>query len=827
MTRLAYVLSGGLIGYYYQIHRVFLDATTKGIPTRTAMGFVVGAGIGLLFCLLMKAVAGSQLYRVLKKSLGASTNFLIYAASAYLAYILLKNSQTVFRSESHVYDILAVYPLFAALALVAALTIKHKTRNPFAVSSLFTFLVFASYIAIKTGTVTGLGIALVYYLYLLVLGRFIAGGIAKIVRMPLDTPLETLLVSFVSGILGNYVLWYILGQLFLLYSATAYCVGFLVLGSGVLRYGRSALRGAKATIHVAADLLDRRTDHTASVLANVTLFVLLLLIAVLTIRFPGSGDSAARMYCATVFKFTEMHGFVFPPFFQHWPLLYQPLLLETTGLPLYLTGGITALRFFHGTIYFSFIPFLVLLCRRHDLPFRTIVIFTLIVVASSFSLRLAYFDKPSVIAYPAVTSLLAVCLVMLRYPRPWYAVIAGALTAIIYNSKLVLILGAAAAIVLLTVHLALSGSVKNNGAWRRAIAVALGLFIVAAAPHAIQNTCLRGNPLHPFAADVFQTSRDFPEELAFAEIPGEFYRKTMPTAMPAEISSINLDKSEGMYGPYVHDRYAPNNRKGRYTRYSVSVVVILASVLMPVFVIIRRDVITVFCAVSAAVSFYFWFGWIGDGLRYSTFFPCMALLISILVSRPLLGNRTLDVVWRYLFYGLLVLSIPIGIYFTAADPGTAHVVDSLLNRSDKHKWLEPGIHMTTTYLRQHSESKPVLLVADMTVTQYGFFQPNFLYQPIHWRDDFFTNMVYLSTIKPTHLMTPGSLDNSLLIKHYPFLRDHLSLEKIVHEPGVHFQLYQFDDETPWAEYHAEHVRKEAFVPGHLKDIKRFLKRYRS
>ena len=151
----------------------------------------------------------------------------------------------------------------------------------------------------------------------------------------------------------------------------------------------------------------------------------------------------------------------------------------------------------------------------------------------------------------------------------------------------------------------------------------------------------------------------------------------------------------------------------------------------------------------------------------------------------------------------------------------------LLNRAEKHESLEPEIHFVTTHLREQNDSKPVLLVADMSVSQYGFFQPNFLYQPIHWRKKLFTNMVYLSVIKPTHLLTSGKLDNSILIKHYPFLKEHLVLEKVVHQPGKPMELYRFDDRTPWERYHAEYLQKETFIPGHIEDIQRILNKYRS
>ena len=823
---LVFALAGGLLGFFFEIHQAFLAAASVGIPGRTAGGFAVAFAVSLALGFGVDRKAGPGLRRVLQKGTAAFCQAAMFAALGYIASILFRNTAFLFRWDGLMQDILLVYPAFAGVTLLVAIGLRLAVRGSPATASLLTFLLFAAYVLVRTGSIVGAGIALLYCLYLVMLGRFAAGGLARLLGVPLASALETLLVSFVGGILINYVLWYAIGRLGLLYPATAWAVVPTVTAAGLFRYGRSSAAAARAAFVDARTTLETRPSPTTAVLLNVTLFCLLVLVAVLTIRFPGNADSSARMYCATVYKFAEMHRIVFPPFYQHWPLIFQPLLVEVTGLPPFLFGGITALRFFHGTVYFSFIPFLILLCRRYGLPQRTIVVFVLILMSSSFSFCLAYFDKPSVLAFPAFIALLAVCLVMLKVPGPWLIVLAGMLTATIAGAKLVLLHGAVAALAALGIAL-LFGRVRQAPAqWRRSILVAVGIVVVVGSVHAIQNFHLRGNPLHPFAAGIFKSSADYPEELKFADVPRNIYHRTMPNERPSQISTINVDPSRGMYRPYVHDSPDRGGRGYGISKMSVTVAVILTAILLPVILLIRADRITVYCTVVAAISFFVWFGWIGDGWRYSTFFPGIALLSAVLVSRPLLPNRHLDRIWRHLFLVLLVGSIPLGLYFTAGLPTSRHLYDFLRQRGKMHESLAPAPHVVTSHLQAQRASRPILLVADLEVSQYGFFQPNFLYQPIHWRQDLFTNMVYLAEIRPTHLLTSRPLESSVLIEHYPFLSEHLVLEKDFRVPRQPMFLYRFDDWTPWQEWQAEYRQKEEHVPGHIADIKRVLDRYR-
>ncbi len=826
-TLLLWAFSGGLVGFYYQIHQVFLANSTEHIPSRTSTGFVVGAGLSLLLCLLVKICAGPAIQRVFRRGIAITSGVALSGAILYACYILFQNTEFLFRYDGTYADILRLYPAFAAATIVMGIILRFTIRGSLATSTMAVFLLATAYILIKTGSVIGVSICLFYYLYLILLGRLAIDGIARLVRLRFDSALETLLVSFVLGILANYVLWYTLGQLSLLYAATVYCTVLIVLTAGLVRHGISIIGATRTTTSAAYTLLNHKPSLTTCVLLNVTLFCLLLLIALLTIKFPGNEDSSARMYCATVFKFAEMHRTVFLPFYQHWPLIFQPLLLEISGLPPFLAGGITALRFFHGSVYFSFIPFIILLCKTYRLSYRTLVLFLLIIVASSSTFGWAYFDKPNVIAFPAFISLLVISLVMLVELKTWHIVLLGAQAAIISNSKLVLVHGAILCIAMLAVYFAFNRPTIRGGNSRRAVILSLGIFLAAGSLHAIQNTYLRGNPVHPFAAELFSSSRDYPEELRFARIPSSFYEKTMPTARPSHISTLNLDSSRGMYRPFIHDSPDKGGRGYGITATSVTIAVVLVFVLLPIILLIQPNRVIVFCGLMVTLSFFIWFGWIGDGLRYSAFLPSIALLGAVLVGKPVLANRYFDLAWRYLFYGLLVFSIPIAIYFSAGLPTTGHLVKFLLDREKKHESLDPGVHVATTHLREQSEAKPVLLVADMTVSQYGFFQPNFVYQPIHWRKDLFTNMVYLTEIKPTHLLTVRLIENSILTEHYPFLADYLTLETELWVPRKPMRLYRFEDDTPWEAFHLEYRQKEEFVPGHIEDIKRVLDKYRS
>ena len=238
-TILVYAFSGGLLGYFFQIHKVFLEGSSHNIPVRTAKGFIAAGILSFFLCFIFKIIASSAIHRVLKKGIVAFSHLTLYAALAYLSYILLKNTESLFRFDSLLQDILLVYPVFVAMSLVATLILRFTIRGSFASSSIVTFLLFASYILIKTGSVIGFTITLFYYVYLILLGRFSAGGIARLLRIKFDSALDALLISFVCGILSNYVVWYIIGQMTLLYSATVYGVVLLVSVAGFIRYGKS------------------------------------------------------------------------------------------------------------------------------------------------------------------------------------------------------------------------------------------------------------------------------------------------------------------------------------------------------------------------------------------------------------------------------------------------------------------------------------------------------------------------------------------------------------------------------------------------------------
>ncbi len=839
-----YVLSFGLAGLGFQVHRVFTAASADNIPFRTALGFATGALVAgaVLFAFRYLGPAPRQ---VARQSFAWTARIFMFAATVYLAVVVTYNTAALMPYTRIFPDALTLYVLFLALSVIVFLVLKVTIRSSFAGASIAVFLLCVTALLYWTETLPGLAWLAAYDLYLFLLGRFIAGGLSRCLRFPFDSALQKSIVSFVFGILGNYLLWYGFGRLGLLYPQTVFALVVPVLIGGLIRYHRGLLSGVRGLLADAHRLFRDQPDPTAAGLLNVTLFCLLMLVLVLTVAYPGSSDSSDRMYCATIYKFAELHRIVLPPFFQHWPLLFQPMLLEMTGLPLYLAGGITPLRFFHGSVYFAFVPVVVLFCRRYNLPFRTVVILVLLVVSSSSSLQGAYTDKPEALAFPAFLSLLAMCLVVLQKSRPWDVILVGALAAVVYTTKPVLMIGVVICIVLVVSGRALAGRGDGRSGIGKAVVVATCVFLVTSSVHTVQNIVLRGNPIHPFAADIFTASRDYPEEARFAEIPDFFYRETMPIVAPEGVSMIDLDQSGGMYGPLLgwKDMAPPQwdikQKRPRWgvAKKSISAVAILMLLLSPILLVIRADRVTTFLVVLTAASFFIWFGWIGDSLRYSTLLPSLVLLAAVVVSRPFLANRYLDLLWRYAVYALLIGSIPLGLQFTFNDQ--YHVFDvryqpaSLLSVPGPVKYLQ---HRTepkrlqnpvTAWLKHQPGAAPILLVDDVQIGQFGLYQPNFLFKPLHWRHDLITPMVYLAEIRPTHLLTTGKLQKSSLITKYPFLATDLELAIQFRLGQKTWRIYKFREDTPWSKYGAQAREKEEANPGHIAAIRRTLRRSRS
>ena len=125
------------------------------------------------------------------------------------------------------------------------------------------------------------------------LGRFIIDGIGKIFKFQISAGLEAGVLAFIFGILGNYLVWYGLGHLALLYPATAVCIIVPVLSAGVYFYGRAFKRFL--TQIVTEWSKDRSLDLPSAVLFNVILYGLILIFAVAGIKFPGDIDSQVDM----------------------------------------------------------------------------------------------------------------------------------------------------------------------------------------------------------------------------------------------------------------------------------------------------------------------------------------------------------------------------------------------------------------------------------------------------------------------------------------------------------------------------------------------------
>jgi hypothetical protein len=666
-------------------------------------------------------------------------------------------------------------------------------------------------------------IALIYLLYLISFGRLIVACIDKFFGFQISPGHETVALSLTFGVLGNYLLWYCLGRLSLLYAFSAICFVGLVLAAGFFFYRRVLWRLLVTSFSQWS--LPRDVDPVSAIWLNISLYCLLLVFTVICIRIPGHFDSSAIMYCSSIYRFAKLHQIVFLPFSLHWPLIFQPLLFEVTGLPIYLLGEISALRVFNVLIFFSFFPFLMLLRQAYALSRRVTVILVFLYMSSSFTFSMTYSDKPEVIAFPAFLSLLVICLLMLKEVKAWYILAVGGLLSIIYNTKLVLIFSSLFPVLLLCIFLLAKRPESSAGGNKKAVLISIMIFFGICAIHFAQNFMLRGNPFHPFASNIFRASHNYPEETRYTATPKRYYKQTIPIQMPSRISGINLDDTRGMYRPLLMPKHPSRKISYWHLRYSLNIVIILISVALPILLLLNSDRLILFCSLAASFSFFLWFGWIGDALRYSTFFPSIALLSALLLGKKTLPNLYFDKCWRYLIYIILILSVPLGITSTYQKKAPAEIFELIYTAGKPSTHINPHLHPVTDYLNKYKEKKPVLLVSDTKISQFGFFQPNFLFQP--WHSSESISMVYITKIKPTHLLTSKFLDESALTKKYPTLRDFLEFEKIFITDKDILKLYRFDPYMPWDRYYLEFAEKQAFSRNLLSDLESFSNSYRN
>jgi len=316
-----------------------------------------------------------------------------------------------------------------------------------------------------------------------------------------------------------------------------------------------------------------------------------------------------------------------------------------------------------------------------------------------------------------------------------------------------------------------------------------------------------------------------PEETEYTFVPRHYYKKTMPVQMPSRIAGINLNRRLGMYRPFIAAAFSGAGISYGPTRDSISVVILLYWMLAPVFLWFNPSRRLLVCSAAGLTSFFIWFAWIGHAFRFSTAFPAMCLLTALCLGGNGLPHRRFDTCWRNVVSGLLLAGIPFALSATFEEKPPADVLRYSAYRGPQPVVMKTLSHPATHYLEARAQEKPVLLVADERIPKYGLYQPSFFFQP-----SFYTHkpipMAYIAKIRPTHLLTTKKLDESILIRTYPFLRNYLEWEKSFETATGMSRLYRFSADVPWDRYFNEYSHQEPISSILINDIERFLNRSR-
>ncbi|MCP4687759.1 MAG: hypothetical protein GY859_06895 [Desulfobacterales bacterium] len=814
-----WVFAMALVGLYARIHYIFIEFTgftekqTGGFFWDCAVGLLAGGLVGLIFY----RASDARFFRKAKEKLIYFAYATCMAGVLYAGWTLFENSRELV-TYSRVSSFLGKLAIFFFLAMGLTFLLRKKTRLTFEIVSVILFILAALHLSVRFSLLTAFIMVVVYMAYLIILGGFCVKFINHRLEIKNESAWEAVAVSFIFGVLVNYILWYFLGVFGCLYTPVAAVIIGVVVIAGVFVFRKNI----KEFFHRrrSPSALFEKADPFSSIFFNIFLFCLLVILVALAMRFPGHEDSSHRMYLASLFRFRALHGIEFLPFSANWPLIFQPLMLEITGAPLFLAGGLSAVRIFYTLCFFSFIPFLILLYKNNQFSKQAILLFLFIYISSAFTFQMAYCDKPEVMAFPALVSFFAVCIMTLKKIRPWCILSMGPLCAIIYGTKSILIVGAFIALFILIALNRGAGAWKQNGAvHKKALLITLLIFFSISMINPVQNIILRGNPFHPFGSDLFRSSKNFPGEMLYVIAPKAFYKKTMPVIMPSAISGVNLDVEKGLYRPFIPTW---EDEKVRYwhTRYTINIITVLLTVLAPVLLLCTRDKTLLFCAFTALMSFLVWFCRIGDGLRYSAYFPAITLFSAILLSGSIWPRKWMDASWRGAINILLIFSVPLALFASLGGFIPRDLQRYPFHAGKKPVILQPFSHPVTEYLNGFREEKPVLVVSDMEVIQYGFFQPNFTFLPWHM------NKVSLSRLRPTHFLTPETLDKSRLTVRHPELTPWLKHEKDFHARGKILHLHRFDPDAPWDKIFNKYKRKERYSPALILDLERFHARYK-
>ncbi len=814
------ICSGAMLGCFAEFHFIFLSKDSEGIPGRCIQGIVIGCLLGGILALLCR------------KHVLANHNRLRFPIDGFLitclcaaGYVLFANSRTLCNDYAN-FLILYYILLFLLSTISIVIVINDHAHHRVIFFTIITFILLSMYISIKLNFFVGFIQASLFTLYLYFLGSFAIHILQRFVYRELPNKTCHTCLSIVFGILLNYAIVYVIGIFIGINKTVFFAITTVVMMSGLYSWKNRITEltgyGKRLTTFCFHTPSARRLD--AALFAGVLVCILLLLFQ-LSIRYPGHQDSSARMYYATIFRFSEFGFIAFLPFSDNWTLIFQPLLMELTGIPLFVTCGISATRLFFGMFGLFILPFLLLMRVNKILSYRGVIVVFLLLLTSSFTFSMAYSDKPEVIAFPALIGCFATCLILIKESNPWYVMLAAGTATIILTAKMALFIGVILAFLLLFIirsTMATNNYFLTLRRMRKAIVPAMVTVLPFALINPAQNSLIRGNPVHPFLHEVFPASKSYAEELHMADIPKNFYHRTMPVAMPGKVFGVNLDVDRGMYRPLV-PLFGTNWPQWWQTRYSISVVVLAFSIAMPFFLVRFVNLHMLFITMMTFAGFFIWFGWIGDGLRYSSFFPAAVLMCALVLEEYRRFHSAASRVVVTMACGLLLASIPLAVSSTFSRRGDVplEVLEYPFVAADAPEAIQERRHPVHAYLNQCDTESPLLMVTDYDVYQYGFYQPNVIFRPEYM------HVAYMATLRPTHVLTGAPIVSSRLIKRFPWLRDYLTpvMDYQGYEPTV--TLYRFPDDMPWEKIAKQYGRRSPHSAALRDQLQRFVGRYRS
>ncbi len=844
----------GLFSIYLSFDGIFRSWPTgkkEGLLTFFGLRFSVCVLAGFFLLQAAGRLLGPSLPRRAGKWASVASYAFLLCGLAYFGYVCAGNISPV--TSSPVFsDFLLWTALFSAVSVLSVF-IGAKLDVPYGVSILCLGALTVAAICSYYGFHTALLRAALHFSSILLLGRLFH---ALVVRrlLPLDTPKSLsgfYVFYFPCGIAANYFLWYFIGIFDLYFKAVGYivyaaalCLNFLV-EDGFIGHVKTALRSRNPRPAPFPFRQIIRRDLFPMALLTLSSYASIYLLFSMLLPYPGTDDSACRAYISTIDIWANLHGISFLPFRPHFPIVFQPMLFEMTGMPVYLVGDLKSLRIFHFLLSFSAVPFLVWAFDEVSGLSRGFMPMALFLsISSSFSFHLMTSDKPEVLAFPAYLSLLCVCLATLKNGwRRDYLPLLLLLFSIVSVSKSLFVVPAFTTCVLLGTFTLAAGSrdradsgIVNATRYRAGVlAFAFVLFVTLFAVTLVQNICLRGNPIHPFLPGIFTSSLNYPDELWLPGAPDNFYRQSMPRWRLGLVSGMNLDPSRGeMYRPELKKEQAQAGWP-LFAQCSINIGLIWAAVSLPAVLWIKRSTLLFFFSVNAVAGFLAWFVWIGDHMRYSLFFPSMVIFVSVFMASPLVIRPKAGILVKVLSAGLLLASLPQAVLpvtinnsidYSGGKERLSKAYASLSKLPDRdffRKEREVLKNPVTQYLRRFESTKPRLLKSDgIKPCQFNCYQPSVDYVQNEWVPRM--RLAYVAAFEPTHLLTDKAIAESNIMKDYGFLRQHVELDREFVVQGSKQYLYRFRPDTPWRSYLEEFGPKENYSPAVADYTARFRKR---